>query len=62
MPSPEKSDPNDNEATKRPVCPTCGVPMWLAKIVISPGHTLQDRYYFECKVCTAQAILPPLDE
>jgi hypothetical protein len=32
--------------------------MWLVEI----EHTaITDRLYYECKVCTAKAIIPPLE-
>jgi hypothetical protein len=48
---------------KRPVCPTCDVPMWLTKILPhASGDRLRDRYCFECKVCDSAAVLPSLND
>jgi hypothetical protein len=50
-----------NEATpaiEHPKCPTCGVLMRLARVEYVPARG--DRQHFECKVCGANAIVPPL--
>jgi len=63
MPPPQRTGSNNDKPIKRPVCPTCLVPMWLTKIVTHPpGDKSHDRYYFECKVCDSLAILPPLGD
>jgi transposase-like protein len=47
----------------RPQCPICAVPMWLVKIVKhSSGESRLTRQHYECVVCDAEAILPPLED
>ena len=54
---------NEYMPIKRPVCPTCVVPMWLTKILADrSGNRLHDRYYFECQACDSLAVLPSLDD
>ena len=44
-----------------PKCPVCVVPMWLVKIEKHvSGDPKLTRNHYECKVCDAQAILPPM--
>jgi hypothetical protein len=58
----EQNTLSDDTLTNHPVCPTCGVPMWLTKIMSDPsGDRLHDRYYFECKVCDSLAVLQSLN-
>ena len=46
-----------------PRCPVCAVPMWLTRIVKhSSGSPRLTRHHYECVVCDAKAILPPLDD
>ena len=40
----------------RPHCRSCGVDMWLTRVVGSDG-TGAGAYVFECKVCGAQTTL-----
>ncbi len=48
---------------KHPACPTCGVPMWLTRIERIPGApALMDRLHYECKICEAKAVIPPLTD
>jgi len=54
---------SDRDRPDWPVCPACGVPLWLAKIVIHPtGRPTQDRYFYQCKACDPPAALEPLDD
>ena len=46
---------------QRPLCPSCGVPMWLVEVEHLREPTLIDRLHFECQVCEVKAIIPPLD-
>ena len=45
-----------------PKCPICAVPMWLVQII---RHVSDDpkltRNRFECVVCDAVAVLPPMN-
>lgn len=53
----------DSPVPKHPVCPTYGAPMWLTMIEHIPGTPLiKGRMHYECKVCDAKAIVPPLME
>lgn len=52
---------SDHVDGARPLCPTCHVAMWLVEIEHMPGAEITDRLRFECKVCEAKAIVPPLD-
>ena len=46
-----------------PMCPVCAVPLWLVKIMHHvSGDPKLTRKQFECKVCDAVAILPPMDD
>jgi hypothetical protein len=56
------NEPNsepDNLTAKHPVCPTCGVPMWLTRIENAVSEMVKDRLHYECKVCDATAIVSP---
>ena len=45
----------------QPPCPHCGLPMWLVDVQHPvPGDLSKDKLYFECQVCDAKAVLPPL--
>jgi hypothetical protein len=46
---------------ERPMCPSCGVPMWLSEVRHNPGPHDTDRWHFECKLCGDKAVIPPLD-
>jgi hypothetical protein len=35
--------------------------MWLIKVEHMPGLPHTDRQHFECQVCNAKAIIPPLE-
>jgi hypothetical protein len=55
------SPDDDPSSPQHPVCPTCGVRMWLTLIARFPGQSrMKDRLQYECKVCEGKAILPPL--
>ena len=42
---------------KHPVCPECGVSMWLTRTErIRDGVSMQDNYIYECKACGAAKI------
>jgi hypothetical protein len=51
----------DHPDRDRPLCPSCGVPMWLVEIERRGGPPHKDRLHFECKVCKTQAVVPPLE-
>jgi hypothetical protein len=47
----------------QPRCPSCGVAMWLVSIQhFADGNPTKDRLHYECKVCEAKAVIPPLGE
>lgn len=48
------------EQPDHPLCPTCGVAMWLVEIERFPGSRYCDRWHFECKACESKAVVPPL--
>ncbi len=55
----EETRDYDPPVAKHPVCPTCGVPMWLTLIERIPDSPmLKDRLHYECKVCETKAIVP----
>lgn len=39
-----------------PLCPSCGVPMWLAEVDHLGRY--QVRAHFECKECETKAVIP----
>jgi len=43
---------------KHPICPTCGVPMWMTFVEHIPGLPAEDRFHYECKGCDAKRVLP----
>jgi hypothetical protein len=45
----------------RPLCPTCGVPLWLIEIEHTSSRPPKTMLTFECKACDAKAVIPPLD-
>ena len=45
---------------KHPLCPICGVPMWVTFVEHIPGKPLKDRLHYECRACEAKAVLPRL--
>jgi hypothetical protein len=45
-----------------PRCSTCSVPMWLVRVDRFPDDDQQRTWIFECKVCDARLVLPPLVE
>lgn len=57
----QPSEPATEAKTDRgrhPLCPTCGVPMWLIGVPDNPNAQQQ---MFECKVCDGKALLPRLE-
>jgi hypothetical protein len=44
---------------EHPLCPECGVPMWLKRITLR--FEASERHHYECKVCEAEAVVPALD-
>ena len=52
----QPSEP-ESDYGHHPVCPTCGVPMWLVNAADDPKTRQQ---MFECKVCDGKALLPRL--
>lgn len=51
----------DPPVPKHPLCPTCGVPMWLVRLDSPvPGDPTKDKLYYECQACEATAVLPRL--
>jgi hypothetical protein len=46
-----------------PRCPVCSLPMWLMRLDhVVPGEPLKDKLHYQCQVCDAKAVLPPLVE
>ena len=44
-----------------PRCPVCGLPMWLIRLDhLVPGEPHKDKLHYQCQVCEAKAVLPPL--
>lgn len=58
MPGIQPSEPKTElkDYGRHPVCPTCGVPMWLIGIADDARQQM-----FECKVCDGKALLPRLE-
>jgi hypothetical protein len=57
MTSTDPSSASGGEGPTHPPCPICGIPMWLVEV----QHLGQaERFHFECKVCDAKAVIPPL--
>jgi hypothetical protein len=49
------------EQVRHPRCPECDLPMWLIKVEHLNGNSVKQFLHFECKVCDAKAIIPPLE-
>jgi hypothetical protein len=45
----QQSKPSNSVNMGRPLCPACGVPMWLT--YIEPHGEDHDKRTFECSVC-----------
>jgi hypothetical protein len=45
---------------ERPICPQCGVPMWLQGIQDILTAPVAGMLHFECRACGAKAVIPPL--
>ena len=41
-----------------PICPTCGVPMWMTFIEHIPGPPIKNCLHYECMACDAKTVLP----
>ena len=55
------SIPEPSKVPLQPLCPQCGLPMWLVDIEHpKPGDLTKDKLHFECQVCNAKAVLAPL--
>ncbi len=55
----EQNSGSDTSTPTHPICPTCGVPMWLTRIESAASQMLtEERRHYECKVCDAIAMLP----
>jgi rubredoxin len=54
----EQNIPRETSIPTHPICPTCGVRMWLTRIESAASQMLPERLHYECKVCDAVAMLP----
>jgi len=57
----EKVRNSERADAVRPTCPTCDIPMWLARIDRVPERRTRERLYFKCTVCFAEEIVEPKD-
>ena len=40
-----------NQEGTHPICPACGVPMWLVQIEVETTRLDRETHTFECKAC-----------
>jgi transposase-like protein len=55
------SDSHLDLPVKRPVCPSCGLEMWLVRLEHElSGSEAMQLYRFKCEACDTQAVIPQL--